>query len=70
MTSRLPPKKALLDEYYQTHFVKDGQWINNLTDEPCDKNPLTNPLFCNVCKRMIGSGLQPMDPESYNTYFH
>ena len=65
MTSRLPPTNLpLLDEYYQAHFVKEGKWVSNLTDEPCDENA------CDVCKRMIQHGLQPMDPEFYNTYFH
>ena len=35
MTTRLPPiNLALLDEYYQAHFVKEGRWVSNLTDEP------------------------------------
>ena len=61
MTTSLP--LHILDEYYQTHFVKEGRWGNNLTDKPCDEN------VCDVCKRMIENGLIPMDPKFYDNYF-
>jgi len=57
--------QGALEEFYNSHHVADSQavhkyriWVNNLTDEPCIKNP------CLVCIRNNKLGIKPMEPNS------